>query len=100
MGKKDRSEAGPMPYVFTLYIAGASPNSSRAIFNLKAFFEKYLKDEYELQVIDVYQQPQIVKSEDIIAMPLLVKQFPLPRRKFIGNMSNNTKLLETLNLAQ
>ena len=100
MRKSDRNKAGPATYVFTLYIAGASPNSSRAINNLKAFFEKYIKDEYELQIIDVYQEPQVVKSVDIIAMPLLIKQFPLPRRKFIGNMSNNAKLLETLNLAQ
>ena len=98
MNKGDPYDAGPGPYVFTLYITGASPNSSRAVDNLKAFFEKYLKNDYELQIIDVYQQPQVVKSVDIIAMPLLIKQFPLPKRKFIGDMSNNSKLLESLNL--
>ena len=87
------------PYVFRLYITGASPNSSRAMSNLKAFFEKYLKDQYELQIIDVYQQPHIAKSVDIIAMPLLIKKFPLPERRFIGDMSNNEKLLKSLNLA-
>ena len=88
------------PYVFRLYITGASPNSLRAVNNLKAFFEKYLKNQYELQIIDVYQQPHIVKSVDIIAMPLLIKKCPLPERRFIGDMSNSDKLLKSLNLAQ
>jgi circadian clock protein KaiB len=98
MRENDQNNKRAAPYVFTLYIAGASSNSSRAVYNLKTFFEKHLKNGYELQVIDVYQQPQIVKSVDIIAMPLLIKQFPLPRRRFIGTMSDNTKLLESLNL--
>jgi circadian clock protein KaiB len=85
-------------YVFRLYITGASPNSSRAINNLKSFFEKYLKNQYELQIIDVYQHPQVVKAVDIIAMPLLVKKFPLPERRLIGDMSDKNKLLKSLNL--
>ena len=87
------------PFVFRLYITGASPNSSRAITNIKAFFEKYLKSRYELQVIDVYQQPQIAKTVDIIALPLLVRQFPLPERRLIGDMSDTEKMLKSLNLA-
>ena len=86
------------PYIFRLYITGASPNSSRAISNLKAFFEKHLSNKYELQVIDVYQQPQIAKTVDIIALPLLIKKFPLPERRLIGDMSNSDKLLKSLNL--
>lgn len=96
MGKPDANKTRDVPYVFTLYIAGASPNSSRAVNNLKEFFKTHLKNDYELQIIDVYQQPHIVKSVDIVAMPLLVKQLPLPIRKYIGNMSNNSKLLESL----
>jgi circadian clock protein KaiB len=98
MVKNERSSRRAVPYVFTLYIAGASPNSSKAIFNLKAFFEEHLKGSYDLEIIDVHQQPHVVKSVDIIAMPLLIKQLPLPRRKFIGSMSDNSKLLESLNL--
>jgi circadian clock protein KaiB len=86
-------------YVFRLYITGASPNSSRAITNLKAFFEKHIKTRYDLQIIDVYQQPQIARSVDIIALPLLVKKFPLPERRLIGDMSNSEKILKNLNLA-
>ncbi|MFI5129590.1 MAG: circadian clock KaiB family protein [Chitinophagales bacterium] len=86
------------PFVFRLYVTGASPNSSRAITNLKAFFEKYLKSRYELQIIDVYQQPQFAKSVDIIALPLLIKKFPLPERRLIGDMSNSEKIFKSLNL--
>ena len=86
------------PYIFRLYITGASPNSSRAITNLKIFFEKHLKSRYELQIIDVYQQPQIAQSVDIIALPLLIKKFPLPERRLIGDMSNSEKLFKSLNL--
>lgn len=85
-------------YVFRLYVTGASPNSSRAITNLMAFFEKNLKSRYDLQIIDVYQQPQIAKTVDIIALPLLIKTFPLPERRLIGDMSNSEKLLKHLNL--
>ena len=97
--KKQHGYSDPESYVFRLYITGASPNSSRAINNLKTFFEKYLKNRYELQIIDVYQHPLIVKAVDIIAMPLLVKKFPLPERRLIGDMSNKDKLLKGLNLA-
>jgi circadian clock protein KaiB len=92
--------SGKNPYVFRLYITGASPNSSRAITNLKAFFEKYLKSRYELQIIDVYQHPQIATSVDIIALPLLIKKFPLPERRLIGDMSNSEKIFKSLNLAR
>ncbi len=94
----DENSNGVDPYVFRLYITGASPNSSRAIENLKAFCEKHLDNQYELQIIDVYQQPQIAKSVDIFALPLLIKQSPLPERRLIGDMSNSDKLLKSLNL--
>ena len=94
----DENSNGVDPHVFRLYITGASPNSSRAIINLRAFCEKYLENQYELQVIDVYQQPQIAKSVDIFALPLLIKKSPLPERRLIGDMSNSDKLLKSLNL--
>jgi circadian clock protein KaiB len=84
--------------IFKLYITGASPNSSRAISNLKSFFEKYLKNKYELQIIDVYQQPQIARTVDIIALPLLVRKEPLPERRLIGDMSNDEKIMKSLGI--
>lgn len=86
-------------YIFSLYITGASPNSSRAVANLKAFFETYLKSRYELQIIDVYQQPHVAKTVDIIALPLLIKRSPLPERRLIGDMSDKEKIMKSLNLA-
>jgi circadian clock protein KaiB len=93
-----RKEPGTDPYVFRLYVTGASPNSSRAITNLKLFFEKFLQNGYELQIIDVYQQPQIAKTVEIIALPLLIKKSPLPERRLIGDMSDTDKLLKSLDL--
>jgi len=84
--------------VFQLYVTGASPNSSRAISNLKVLFEKYIKGGYQLQVIDVYQQPQIAETVDIIALPLLIRKLPLPERRLIGDMSNEQKILKSFGL--
>ena len=95
----EQEASGKDAYVFRLYITGASPNSSRAISNIKTFLEKYLKSQYELQIIDVYQQPHIAKTVDIIALPLLIKKFPWPERRMIGDMSDSEKIFKSLNLA-
>ena len=84
--------------VFQLYITGASPNSSRAISNLKILFEKYMKSSYQLQIIDVYQQPAVAENVDIIALPLLIRKLPLPERRLIGDMSDEEKLKKSLGL--
>ncbi len=86
-------------YVLSLYVTGASPNSSRAIANLKEICETYLKDNYELDIIDVYQQPTIAESEQIIALPLLIKRSPSPERRLIGDMSDTEKVLRGLGIA-
>jgi len=84
--------------IFQLFVTGASPNSSRAISNLKAIFEKCIKSGYQLQIIDVYQQPHIAESVDIIALPLLIRRLPLPERRLIGDMSNEEKIKKSLGL--
>jgi len=84
--------------IFRLYITGASPNSSRAITNLKKILERYLDGEYELDIIDVYQQPHIVQKVNIVALPLLVRKMPLPERRLIGDMSNHDKVIRSLGL--
>ena len=85
--------------IFRLYITGASPNSSKAITNLKNIFERCLGDEYELDIIDVYQQPHIVQKVNIVALPLLVRKMPLPERRLIGDMSNQDKVIRSLGLS-
>ena len=82
-----------------LFITGASPNSTRAVTNLKDICEKHLKDKYELEIIDVYQQPSIAQTEQIIALPLLVKKAPGMERRLIGDMSDVDKVLRGLGIA-
>ncbi|MEO3403715.1 circadian clock KaiB family protein [Mucilaginibacter sp. CAU 1740] len=86
-------------YRLRLFITGASPNSTRAITNLKDICETYLKDNYELEIIDVYQQPSIAQTEQIIALPLLVKKAPGMERRLIGDMSDIDKVLRGLGIA-
>lgn len=85
-------------YYLKLYIAGASVNSLRAIENLKSFCNKFLKDRFELEIIDIYQQPLLANEEQIIALPLLIRKFPAPEKRFIGDMSETNILLKGLGL--
>ncbi len=85
-------------YVLRLYVAGTTSKSIRAVANIKEICESSLKNRYDLEVIDIYQQPVLVKGEQIIAAPTLVKQLPLPLRKFIGDMSDTERILVGLDL--
>lgn len=86
-------------YVLRLFITGASGNSTRAIVNLKQICETYIKGKYLLEIIDVHQQKTIAESEQIVALPLLIKRSPLPQRRLIGDMSDTNKVLRGLGLA-
>jgi circadian clock protein KaiB len=86
-------------YVMRLFVTGASPNSTRAISNLKAILEVFIKDRYELEIIDVYQQPEKAEFEQIIALPMLIKKSPGIERRLIGDMSNKEKVLRGLGLS-
>jgi circadian clock protein KaiB len=86
-------------YLLRLYVTGATPNSTRAISNLKEICESYLKGNYELEIIDVYQQPLIAEAEQIIALPLLIKKSPAPQRRLVGDLSDTQKVLRGLSLA-
>ena len=85
-------------YVLRLYVAGTTSRSIRAVANIKEICESSLKNRYDLEVIDIYQQPVLLKGEQIIAAPTLVKQLPLPLRKFIGDMSDTERILVGLDL--
>ncbi len=80
-----------------LYVTGTTPRSIQAISNIKKFCEDYL-DNYELEVIDIYQQPELARKEQIIAVPMLVKKLPQPLQKFIGDLSNTERILVGLNV--
>ena len=85
-------------YVLRLYVAGLNRISLRAIENLKKICEENLQGRYELEVIDIYQQPVLAQGEQIIAAPTLVKKLPLPLRRLIGDMSQAEKILVGLDL--
>jgi circadian clock protein KaiB len=90
--------SGEKKYVLRLYVAGATPKSTEAIFNIKKVCEEHLKGRYELQVIDIYQQPVLAKGEQIVAAPTLVRKLPPPLRKFIGSMHDMDRILVGLDL--
>ncbi len=85
-------------YLLRLYIAGTSAKSTRAIDNLKKICEEHLPGRYDLEVIDIYQQPTLAEGEQIIAAPTLVKALPPPLRKFIGDLADTEKILVGLDL--
>jgi len=85
-------------YQLRLYIAGASPNSNRAINNIRIFCEENLKGRYELEIIDIYQQPQIASKDQVIALPLLIKSSPPPLKRLIGDMSDTARVIKGLDL--
>jgi len=95
--KEAESTAGEK-YILKLFVTGILPNSARAVVNIKAICEKYLKGRYELEIIDIYQQPSLALSEEIIAIPVLIKKFPLPEERLIGDMSDLQNVLIGLDL--
>jgi circadian clock protein KaiB len=92
------SRMGEGDYVLCLYVAGMTPNSVRAISNLKKICEEHLAGQYDLNVVDVYRRPTLAKGEQIIAAPTLIKKLPLPMRKLIGDMSDGKKVLIGLDI--
>lgn len=85
-------------YFLRLFITGASPRSVLAVDNVKHICERYLKGHYELEIVDVYQQPQLAATEQIIAAPTLIKKLPLPVKKLIGDMSDTRAVMLGLGL--
>lgn len=85
-------------YLLRLYVSGMTPNSQKAVENVKKICEEHLKGRYELEIIDIYQQPIFAKEGQIVAAPTLVKELPLPLRKFIGDMSQTERILLGLDL--
>jgi circadian clock protein KaiB len=81
-----------------LYVTGMTPRSAHAVANLRAICDELLEGRYDLEVIDIYQQPVLMKGEQIVAAPTLIKKLPLPMRRIIGDMSNRERVLLGLDL--
>lgn len=85
-------------YVLRLYVAGMTSRSMRAIASIKTICDEHLAGRYELDVIDLYQQPVLARGDQIIATPTLIKQLPAPLRRLIGDLSDTERVLVGLNL--
>ena len=100
--KKRASDEHALPtiekYLLRLYITGQTARSLRSVENLRRLCEKYLKGRYNLEVIDIYQQPALAKEGQIIAAPTLVKTLPLPLRRLVGDFSDGQRVVLGLDL--
>ncbi len=85
-------------YVLRLYVAGNTSRSAEAIVNLREVCETHLKGRYQLEVIDIYQQPSLARGEQIIAVPTLIKYLPHPLKKIIGDLSKTERVVLGLDL--
>jgi circadian clock protein KaiB len=91
---------GTAKYLLRLYVAGMTPRSIQAVQNVRKICDEHLKGRYDLEVIDIYQQPVLAKGEQIIAAPTLIKKLPLPLRRFIGSMADEERILVGLDLRE
>jgi circadian clock protein KaiB len=102
--RADRPRAGESepaagaPVVLSLYISGPTPRSARAIVNVRKLCEAHLPGRYALAVIDLSQTPALAAQHQVIAAPTLVREQPLPERRFIGDMSNTARILAGLDV--
>jgi circadian clock protein KaiB len=86
-------------YVLRLYITGTTPRSTQAVHNLIKVCQEYLPGRYDLEVVDIYQQPALAQTEDIVAIPTLLKKQPLPVQKLLGDLSDAHQLVTSLGLS-
>lgn len=93
-----RSGSTPQHYVLKLYVSGATCRSRNAILNLNSICDEYLKGEYDVEVVDIYQAPLRAKQADVLAAPTLIRQLPLPTRRIIGDLSERGRVLMLLDL--
>ncbi len=89
---------GEERYLLRLYVTGSTPRSAQAIRNIRKICEEHLAARYDLEVIDIYQQPALAAGEQIVAAPTLIRKLPLPLRRFIGDMSQTDKILLGLDI--
>lgn len=108
MKRRDEESAGDLAaaaearsreeYVLKLFVAGLTPRSERAIRSVKEVCEQHLKGRYQLEIVDIYQQPGALKEEQVVVAPTLIKKLPLPLRRLIGDMASIEKIIVGLDL--
>jgi circadian clock protein KaiB len=85
-------------FVLRLYVAGTSERSTRAIYNAKQICDEHLAGRYELEVVDIFQQPGRARDDQILAVPTLIKKLPAPLKRFIGDLSDRDVVLVGLDV--
>jgi circadian clock protein KaiB len=85
-------------YLLRLYITGQTPRSLQSVENLRALCDKYLPGQFDLEVVDIYQQPAMAAAGQIIAAPTLIKSMPLPLRRLVGDFSDQERVILGLDL--
>lgn len=88
----------PVVWNLRLYVANRTPKSIRALANLAVLCEGHLKGRYQIEVIDLRENPQLARGDQIVAIPTLVRRLPLPLRTIIGDLSNSMRVLVGLDL--
>jgi len=88
----------PEHYVLRLFVTGSTAKSSKAIRTIRGLCEEHLHGRYDLEVVDIYQQPAMASGQQIVAAPTLIKRLPEPLRKIVGDLSNVERVLTGLNV--
>ena len=95
---KEVQKVGGERYLLRLYVAGQTPKSIKAFSNLKKICEEHLHGMYTIEIIDLLENPQLAKGDQILALPTLVRKLPMPVKKIIGDLSNTERVLVGLDL--
>jgi circadian clock protein KaiB len=98
--KAKKQSAARKLYSLRLYVTGQTPRSAASIRNLRSVCDEYLEGKFELQVIDLYQHPELAKEAQVVAAPTLVKRLPLPLRRLVGDLSDKREVLLGLDLKE
>jgi circadian clock protein KaiB len=95
-GDVPEERSSSQAYVFRLFVSGQTGKSTRAIDNIKRICEAYFPGHYQLEVVDVYQQPQLARGEQIVALPTLLKKAPGKLKKILGDLGNSEEFMTKL----
>lgn len=87
-------------YLFTLFVAGASDMSRRAIANIRELFEFNLAGRYDLEVVDIYRDSAAATTSNVLAVPTLIRESPLPKRRLVGDLSDTARVLRVLGVSE
>lgn len=96
--RERRNNSVPMEWELRLYVAGNTPNSISAFSNLQQICEKHMGGRYRIEIVDLFESPQLARGDQIIAVPTLVRRLPTPIKKIIGDLSNTERVLVGLDL--